>query len=85
MKGSEQNVWHVYNGIHDMYVALQTEKKSMLSRISVELHSKCIFATIHAEIPTHVVYSSESRAGGTGWAGWAIALPDLAVDAIYNY
>ncbi|KAL5502126.1 hypothetical protein EMCRGX_G008850 [Ephydatia muelleri] len=25
------------------------------------------------------------RAGGTGWAGWAIALPDLAVDAIYNY
>ena len=69
MKGSEQNVWHVYNGIHDMYVALQTEKKSMLSRISVELHSKCIFATIHAEIPTHVVYSSDpgpAEPGGLG-------------------
>ena len=25
------------------------------------------------------------RAGGAGWAGWAIALSDLAVDAIYNY
>ena len=30
-------------------------------------------------------HSIFNKAGGNGLAGWAIALPDLAVDANYSY
>ena len=45
------------------------------------LHTICLMLQLGAYWLIEMIY----RAGGTGWAGWAIALPDLAVDAIYNY
>ena len=55
-------------------------------RLSITQHSNCIVAMIQLNIHSNRMTAYMlCRAGGTEWAGWAIALPDLAVDAIYNY